>query len=164
MDHELFDEKMLADATESIKKTRDGKLRAAVPHPIGTCAFLNDVSTDEMNAALRHHKQLMKEYPRNGEGLEAYVDASDTGYTEHNASEMEATAYAADTAGELNGKLNGNGHIHAGIVTNGHVNGVNGVKAKLANGSLKDNKPGINGVTNGVIAETEMDGVIDHGR
>jgi 3-dehydroquinate synthase len=33
-----------------------------------------------MNKALKTHKELM-EYPRNGEGSEAYVDASDTGYT-----------------------------------------------------------------------------------
>lgn len=81
MDHHQFDEEILAAATAAILKTRDGKLRAAVPNPLGSCTFLNDVTAEEMNTALRHHKELMKEYPRNGEGIEAYVDASDTGYT-----------------------------------------------------------------------------------
>lgn len=81
MDHHQFDEEILAAATAAILKTRDGKLRAAVPNPLGSCTFLNDVTAEEMNTALRRHKELMKEYPRNGEGIEAYVDASDTGYT-----------------------------------------------------------------------------------
>lgn len=80
MDHELFNEDMLERGTKAILKTRDGLLRAAVPNPIGSCTFLNDVSTNEMNAALRHHKQIMKQYPRQGAGVDAYVDASDTGY------------------------------------------------------------------------------------
>lgn len=81
MDHELFNEEILAKATAAILKTRDGLLRAAVPSPLGSCKFLNDVTDEEMAAALRRHKLLMKEYPRNGAGIEAYVDASDTGYT-----------------------------------------------------------------------------------
>lgn len=78
MDHEDFNEEILAKATAAILKTRDGLLRAAVPAPIGTCVFINDLSAEEMNATLRRHKQLMKEYPRNGLGLDAFVDASDT--------------------------------------------------------------------------------------
>jgi 3-dehydroquinate synthase len=70
MDHHQFDEELLSKATTAILKTRDGLLRAAVPNPLGSYAFINDVS-EEMNAALRRHKQLMKEYPRNGEGIEA---------------------------------------------------------------------------------------------
>jgi len=81
MDHPLFDEDMLEKATSAILKTRDGQLRAAVPSPLGQCVFLNDVSHKDMCAALKVHKNLMKEYPRGGAGLEAYVDASDTGYT-----------------------------------------------------------------------------------
>jgi len=52
-----------------------------MPSPLGSCKFLNDVSHDDMCAALRKHKELMKNYPREGMGLEAFVDASDTGYT-----------------------------------------------------------------------------------
>ena len=90
MDHELFDEDMLDKATKAILKTRDGLLRAAVPNPIGTCVFLNDVSGEEMNKALRRHKELMKGYPRNGLGLDAFVDASDTGYTTNDKPVEEA--------------------------------------------------------------------------
>ncbi|KAK1598323.1 3-dehydroquinate synthase [Colletotrichum navitas] len=86
MDHPLFDEDMLEKATSAILKTRDGQLRAAVPSPLGQCVFLNDVSHKDMCAALKVHKNLMKEYPRGGAGLEAYVDASDTGYTINGAS------------------------------------------------------------------------------
>ena len=78
MDHEDFNEDILEKATAAILKTRDGLLRAAVPAPIGTCRFINDLSAEEMNETLRKHKQIMKEYPRNGLGLEAFVDASDT--------------------------------------------------------------------------------------
>ena len=67
MDHPQFDEHILDKGTEAILKTRDGKLRAAVPHPLGSCVFLNDVSKDEMFQALRRHKELMKEYPRDGD-------------------------------------------------------------------------------------------------
>lgn len=82
MDHPQFDGDLLEKATAAILKTRDGKLRAAVPvSPMGDCVFLNDVSHDEMCQALEAHKELMKSYPRCGEGLDAFVDSSDTGYT-----------------------------------------------------------------------------------
>ena len=152
MDHHLFDESILDKGTAAILKTRDGKLRAAVPNPIGSCTFLNDVEAAELNSALRRHKQLMKEYPRNGEGLEAYVDASDTGYTENNACEVKAIETAAEEAGVLNGDV----AIHGGSVANanghanGHVNGYsNGVTGKVANGIAEGLSNGINGFTNG---------------
>ncbi len=148
MDHSLFNEEILDKATQAILKTRDGKLRAAVPNPIGSCTFLNDVPAKELNAALHRHKKLMQEYPRNGEGLEAYVDASDTGYTENNKQEEEAIETAAEEAG----KLNGNGHIHGGVVTNGHMNGHADVKSKLANGGMNGVTNGTNGFTNGARA------------
>ena len=150
MDHPQFDEEILDKGTAAILKTRDGKLRAAVPNPIGTCIFLNDVEPKELNAALLRHKKIMREYPRNGEGIEAYVDASDTGYTENNNAEVKAVKVAAAKAGSLNG----NGVIHGGSVTNGHVNGTNGIKEKLANGDESANglTNGVNGFTNGAKA------------
>ena len=69
MDHHQFDEEILVKGTAAILKTRDGKLRAAVPHPIGSCVFINDLEAEEMNSALRRHKEIMKKFPRNGEGL-----------------------------------------------------------------------------------------------
>jgi 3-dehydroquinate synthase len=107
MDHHQFDEDILSKATAAILKTRDGLLRAAVPNPICQCTFLNDVSAEEMNGALRRHKQLMKEYPRNGEGLEAYVDASDTGYTENLARKVENVIHNAAKKGDSLGGANG---------------------------------------------------------
>jgi 3-dehydroquinate synthase len=133
MDHELFDEEMLDKATAAILKTRDGLLRAAVPNPIGQCVFLNDVSAEEMNKALRRHKELMKEYPRNGEGIEAYVDASDTGYTQNDVPVEDALQKDQVAEKLSNGKADGlpnaqkqaaNG-IPAGLqgIANGYSNG-----------------------------------------
>ncbi|KAK2006586.1 3-dehydroquinate synthase [Colletotrichum eremochloae] len=96
MDHPQFDEDMLEKATSAILKTRDGQLRAAVPSPLGQCVFLNDVSHKDMCAALKVHKALMKEYPRGGAGLEAYVDASDTGYTINGTSVEDESRKAMD--------------------------------------------------------------------
>jgi 3-dehydroquinate synthase len=76
-------------------QTRDGKLRAAVPSPLGSCVFLNDVEASEMNAALKKHKELMKSYPREGKGLEAFVDSSDTGFTRNGQVENNATNSAS---------------------------------------------------------------------
>lgn len=126
MDHFQFDEDILDKGTKAILKTRDGKLRAAVPAPLGECVFLNDVTQEELNAALRKHKEIMKNYPRNGEGIEAFVDASDTGYT------MNKKAVEANGNGAVNGNANGdhavnghatNGHATNGHATNGHTNG-----------------------------------------
>jgi 3-dehydroquinate synthase len=151
MDHHQFDEKILAKATAAILKTRDGLLRAAVPNPLGSCSFLNDVSAEEMNSALRRHKELMKEYPRNGEGIEAYVDSSDTGYTENAKMEEERIIEnAAKKAGLLNGV---NGHVERGIDSvassgfkaNGFINGKangalsNGTTGNYTNGCAKVN-------------------------
>ncbi|TKX25249.1 3-dehydroquinate synthase-like protein [Elsinoe australis] len=143
MDHPQFDEEILDKGTKAILKTRDGKLRAAIPAPLGSCVFLNDVDMNEMNAALRKHKDIMKQYPREGAGLDAHVDSSDTGYTVNNkpaegvkvkniASKSlinddvkVAEETAANKAAESNG-VNG--------TTNGHTNGVsNGVK-NIVNG------------------------------
>ena len=146
MDHHMFDEEILDKGTAAILKTRDGKLRAAVPNPIGQCTFLNDVSAEELKAALVRHKKLMAEYPRNGEGLEAFVDASDTGYTENNKAEAEALEDAAHEAGSLNGI----GGKHGGNVANGHSDPVT-VKKAIMNGT-KDLTNGTNGFTNGAKA------------
>lgn len=158
MDHPQFDEDILDKGTAAILKTRDGKLRAAVPNPIGKCTFLNDIEAAELNAALRRHKQLMKEYPRNGEGIEAYVDASDTGYTENNSAESKAVEAAAEKAGILNGSgLVRGGHLQVdnddGI--NGHANlvdGVDGTMESVANGHAEGLTNGVNGYTNGARA------------
>jgi 3-dehydroquinate synthase len=140
MDHHLFDEEILAKATAAILKTRDGLLRAAVPNPIGQCTFLNDVSAGEMNAALKRHKELMREYPRNGEGLDAYVDASDTGYTENaNAEEERIVEAAAKKVGKLNGvnrRVNGhtNGNTSGSLNGSAKVNGAAKMNGTLSNG------------------------------
>lgn len=145
MDHEQFNEEILDKGTAAILKTRDGLLRAAVPNPIGTCTFLNDVDTSELNEALRRHKSLMKEYPRNGEGIEAYVDASDTGYTENTIVEAQAIEIAAEEARADSGNT-----IHGGKVPNGHTNGF--TKASIANGITEGLSKDKNSFVNGTKA------------
>lgn len=141
MDHEQFNEEILDKGTAAILKTRDGLLRAAVPNPIGTCTFLNDVDISELNEALRRHKSLMKEYPRNGEGIEAYVDASDTGYTENTIVEAQAIEIAAEEAGQVS---------NSGKVPNGHTNGC--TKASIANGITEGLSKDENSFANGTKA------------
>ncbi|OAL06726.1 2-epi-5-epi-valiolone synthase-like protein [Phaeosphaeriaceae sp. SRC1lsM3a] len=123
MDHEMFDEDMLDKATKAILKTRDGLLRAAVPNPIGTCVFLNDVSGDEMNAALKKHKEIMKGYPRQGAGLDAFVDASDTGYTLNDVPVEEALKNPKVANGLSNGAVNGKTPNGLKDIANGYANG-----------------------------------------
>ncbi|SPJ78572.1 related to pentafunctional arom polypeptide [Fusarium torulosum] len=110
MDHPLFDAPLLEKATAAILKTRDGKLRAAVPvNPMGDCVFLNDVSHDEMVAALEEHKKIMKSYPREGAGLEAFVDSSDTGYTVNGAPVENGQMEKISMNGVENAKLHASG-------------------------------------------------------
>ena len=75
IDHPAFTPELLAKATASILQTRDGKLRAAVPKPIGTCAFLDDLSVDELTRHLAEHKRVCADYPRGGAGVDAYTTA-----------------------------------------------------------------------------------------
>ncbi|KAG5999835.1 hypothetical protein E4U54_001654 [Claviceps lovelessii] len=113
MDHPQFDAPLLDKATAAILRTRDGKLRLAVPtSPLGECVFLNDVSHEEMTEVLQMHKDMVAQFPRKGSGLDAFVDASDTGYnlqaapsgsgsesedlaSSENENEAEATNYHA---------------------------------------------------------------------
>lgn len=148
MDHPQFDDEILDKGTKAILKTRDGQLRAAVPNPLGSCVFLNDVTNEELVAALLKHKEVMKQYPRNGAGIEAFVDSSDTGYT-LNDKPVEEQTNGALTDGESKGRANGyvngvNGHVE----TNGEVPEAV-TKAKfnheIGNGRLA------NGYTNGVV-------------
>lgn len=167
MDHHQFDEEILDKATQAILKTRDGKLRAAVPNPLGSCAFINDISKDELASALRKHKEIMKSYPRNGEGVEAYVDASDTGYTmNEQTAEQKVKSSVSDAlkacvlnddvaAGKQNGGLGANNidgitgnpaeakANAAGAEMNGH--GKDGLKNGLKNGNGTVNGGALNG-------------------
>ena len=141
MDHHQFDEDILDKGTKAILKTRDGKLRAAIPAPLGNCIFLNDVSEDELFRALRRHKEVMKSYPRNGEGLEAFVDASDTGYTVNNK------------PAETNGFAHTNGSDMNGRTTNGVANGVGKVDGLNVKDATKhaSGPEGVDGLLNGGV-------------
>jgi len=73
LDSEHLTPELLSTATAAILKTRDGKLRAAVPDPIGACTFLNDVTVDELTDTLTLHKKLCLEFDRGGEGIDMWA-------------------------------------------------------------------------------------------
>lgn len=103
MDHDQFDGPLLEKATAAIIRTRDGKLRAAVPvSPMGQCVFLNDVSQEEMMSALKQHKTMMQKFPRKGAGIDAFVDSSDTGVEEE---DVEYTFQQLQVHDATNGDL-----------------------------------------------------------
>jgi len=81
LDHPMLDSDLLWQANQSITATRDGLLRAAVPRPIGVCHFINDLTREELDAALHQHKRLCADYPRGGAGVDAYVGGAGSGQT-----------------------------------------------------------------------------------
>ena len=65
---------LLRQSTESITQTRDGLLRAAVPHPIGACFFLNDLTPPELADIAAIHRAVCQSYPpRNGDGEQMFT-------------------------------------------------------------------------------------------
>ncbi len=73
LDHPLLDSQLVWRATESITLTRDGLQRAAMPKPIGTCYFVNDLTPEEIDESVTAHKQICSGYPRAGAGVETYM-------------------------------------------------------------------------------------------
>lgn len=67
---------VLEEGTRAITQTRDGRLRAAVPRPIGACFFVNDLEPGELERALARHRDLCSTYPRAGEGDAVFVTAA----------------------------------------------------------------------------------------
>ena len=64
---------LLAKATAAILQTRDGKLRAAVPRPIGTCHFVNDLTIEELDHTLTLHREACRIYARAGAGEDMFI-------------------------------------------------------------------------------------------
>lgn len=67
---------LLRRATAAILQTRDGSLRAAMPSPIGTCTFLDDLDEEELVTMLAAHHALCADYPREGRGIDAHVSVA----------------------------------------------------------------------------------------
>ncbi|OTB06743.1 hypothetical protein M426DRAFT_20839 [Hypoxylon sp. CI-4A] len=144
IDHPQFDDEVVDKGTAAILKTRDGLLRLAVPSPLGSCVFLNDVSVQELKDALKYHKRAVKAYPREGAGIEAYVDSSDTGYTNLEAEnisiekaakeagllrEKDSISNGVNSIHEKNSQLNGHRDLLSAMdvremPVNGHSNGI----------------------------------------
>lgn len=96
LDHELLDSDLLWYATNSITLTRDGLQRAAMPKPIGECFFVNDLTREELDAALVEHKRICATYPRAGAGIDAYVSSV----------EQDINGYAIGNEANLVGSAN----------------------------------------------------------
>lgn len=75
IDSPHFTPELLQQATGSILQTRDGQLRAAVPNPIGTCRFVNDLTVAELQAVLEVHKAVCATYLDGGAGVEQYTSS-----------------------------------------------------------------------------------------
>lgn len=73
LDSPLFTAELLGRATDAILATRGGLLRAAVPQPIGTCRYFNDLDTAEFERCLTIHKDTVRSYPREGAGEDAFT-------------------------------------------------------------------------------------------
>ncbi|KAF1995037.1 2-epi-5-epi-valiolone synthase [Amniculicola lignicola CBS 123094] len=129
IDHQLYDNAAIEKGTAAILKTRDGSLRLAVPSPLGSCEFVNEFTVQDLQRVLKVHKKYAAGFARRGDGIEAYVDASDTGLPTPASSNKSAS-------GHSNGHNNGNG------VTSGHLNGVKRAApvqdAHGANGGIDD--------------------------
>ncbi|KAI0841916.1 Dehydroquinate synthase-like protein [Hypoxylon sp. FL0890] len=159
IDHPQFDDEVLDKGTAAIMKTRDGLLRLAVPSPLGSCTFLNDVTPQQLQEALKKHKEIAKTYPREGAGIEAYVDSSDTGYTDLKAENlsMEKAAREAGVLGETQSVANGfKGAGEMNGSTNGHrkLLGVNPGIDDRTNGYAMDiSESPVNEQPNGIKAQ-----------
>lgn len=77
LDSPFLTPELLRKGTESIVQTRDGLLRAALPKPIGTCVFANDLDADQLDRMLEVHKELVRSYPRQGDGEDMFTASSD---------------------------------------------------------------------------------------
>ena len=73
IDNEYLTPELIRKGTDSILQTRNGLLRAAVPHPIGSCAFINDLTADELVGLLEVHRANCRDYPRQGAGVDTYT-------------------------------------------------------------------------------------------
>ena len=73
LDSPYLTRELLRKATDSIVQTRDGLLRAAVPRPIGSCFYVNELPADELDGILALHKELSSGYPRGGDGEDVFL-------------------------------------------------------------------------------------------
>lgn len=76
LDSPYLTPELLQTGTESIVQTRDGLLRAAVPNPIGSCVFINDLPEAEMRETLQAHRETARKYPREGQGEDMFIDSA----------------------------------------------------------------------------------------
>ncbi|MET0865417.1 MAG: sedoheptulose 7-phosphate cyclase [Nakamurella sp.] len=73
LDSSYLTPELLRSASDAIVKTRGGLLRAAVPRPIGSCYFINDLTSDELERALTVHREVCRSYARGGAGQDMFT-------------------------------------------------------------------------------------------
>ena len=71
LDHPAFTLELMKQGTDATIATRDGKLRAPIPTgTLGNHAILQMVDDNELEATWASHKEVVKQRPRKGLGLD----------------------------------------------------------------------------------------------
>jgi demethyl-4-deoxygadusol synthase len=65
-------------AIDSPYLTADGLLRAAIPNPIGSCTFVNDLTRTELDRMLAIHREIAQSYPRAGAGEGMFIATAES--------------------------------------------------------------------------------------
>lgn len=107
IDHELYDDTAIEKGTAAILKTRDGSLRLAVPSPLGSCEFVNEYTVEDLQRVLKLHKKHAGSFARSGAGVEAYVDASDTGVPTPAPTKNGVNGHSNEQSNGVHSKSNG---------------------------------------------------------
>ncbi|KAK6954806.1 hypothetical protein Daesc_004775 [Daldinia eschscholtzii] len=149
IDHPQFDNDVIEKGTVAILKTRDGLLRLAVPSPLGSCTFLNEVSIQELKEALATHKAIAKTFPREGLGIETYVDGSDMGYIDFETESLNIEKAAEKARGVPTTNLKEPGELKGHIMSRNGLPGANA--SDLCSADIQDGA--VNGPPNGIKAQ-----------
>ena len=72
LDSDHLTPELLDYATAAIVQTRGGRLRAAVPRPLGSCEYVNDLDDAELLEALEAHRKIVRDLPREGAGVDVF--------------------------------------------------------------------------------------------
>ena len=71
--HDIMDNHDLFESCNAkITAKRGGNLCAPLPKPLGRCGYLNDLPRDRVDSSLNEYKQMCKEFPRLGHGIDVH--------------------------------------------------------------------------------------------
>ena len=71
--HDIMDNHDLFESCNAkITAKRGGNLCAPLPKPLGRCGYLNDLPRDRVDTSLDEYKQLCRQFPRLGHGIDVH--------------------------------------------------------------------------------------------